>query len=278
MERTGDAGAFQDAVDTLRDDARGRPAPLDAWMEDLADTGHRAYVEDSGERVAGAWAEAADSRCASINGRFPFRPGAREDVNLADFADLFGYGGVLESFFDEHMRAFVDRSGGSWKWRRPDEAPDLPSGTLGIFQQADQIRSAFFRQGASEPKVEFQISSRSIDSRATNATLVLGGQTLVFRPNVPSSYKVSWPFDPNEESAYLVFIRAAGGTTTPQQFDGPWSLFRLFAGHLRQAGSRDRFTLRLEREGLQAEFEVKALSVDNPFGLRLDRFRCPANL
>ncbi|MBI1181987.1 MAG: type VI secretion system membrane subunit TssM [Alphaproteobacteria bacterium] len=278
MERTGDSGKFQDAVDTLRDDARGRPAPLDAWMLQLADIGHQAFVQDSGERVAGAWAAAADSRCASINGRFPFRPGAREDVNLADFADLFGYGGVLESFFNEHMKPYVDRSGGTWKWRDPSQAPDLPSGALGLFQQADEIRSAFFRQGAQEPKVEFQISSRSIDSRATNATLVLGGKTMVFRPNIPATYKLTWPFDPNDEASYLVFIRAGGGTTTPQEFQGPWSLFRLFAGNLRSGGSRDRFVLRLERDGLVAEFEVKALSVDNPFGLRLDRFRCPANL
>jgi type VI secretion system protein ImpL len=79
------------------------------------------------------------------------------------------------------------------------------------------------------------------------------------------------------DSARLVFDPAPAGQSGVLQAHGPWALFRLFdRGNLSEAGSPDRYTLTFRQGDREAEFEVDAASVLNPFvpGV-LQSFRCP---
>jgi type VI secretion system protein ImpL len=62
--------------------------------------------------------------------------------------------------------------------------------------------------------------------------------------------------------------------------DGPWALLRLFdSARLQPAAQADRFRLDFDSDGRQAQLELQASSVANPFRrAALEQFRCPDRL
>ena len=55
--------------------------------------------------------------CSSlIANRYPFASSAT-DVQLADFGSVFGYDGLFDKFFTDHLEKQVDTTGPAWTWR-----------------------------------------------------------------------------------------------------------------------------------------------------------------
>ncbi|MGC4085917.1 MAG: type VI secretion system-associated protein TagF [Vicinamibacterales bacterium] len=52
-----------------------------------------------------------------ISGRYPFGPATQPDVQLADFGEMFGFGGVFDKFFTDNLANMVDASDTTWHWR-----------------------------------------------------------------------------------------------------------------------------------------------------------------
>ena len=58
---------------------------------------------------------------------------------IEDFADFFGYGGVVDNFFETHLKPFVDTTGDEWVTRSTGNVPmDLRQEALAAFQRADE--------------------------------------------------------------------------------------------------------------------------------------------
>ena len=54
---------------------------------------------------------------AALVGRYPFDPGSVIDVNTADFARVFGPGGLIDGFTNDHLLPYVDTAARPWRWR-----------------------------------------------------------------------------------------------------------------------------------------------------------------
>jgi len=62
--------------------------------------------------------------------------------------------------------------------------------------------------------------------------------------------------------------------------EGNWALFRMFDEfNIERTALPEKFNLTVQVEGLSARFELRAASVNNPFGLsEYQSFRCPESL
>ena len=113
----------------------------------------------------------------AVTGRYPFTPGATNDIPLDDFARLFAAGGLLDKFFNDNLQTFVDTSGATWKAQPvAGVAPPVTPGDLAQFQRASQIRDLFFGGGGAQPTVRFDITP--IDTDAKQVTLDLDGLSI----------------------------------------------------------------------------------------------------
>src|SRR6201999_2064634 len=91
-------------------------------------------------------------------------------------AKLFAPNGIIDKFYPANLDPLVNRSAKRWIWRpNPNLARKLSDTTLRQFQQAADIRDAFFPTGGAAPNVNFEVKPLTLSSDAQTATLAING-------------------------------------------------------------------------------------------------------
>ncbi|HQT63794.1 MAG: type VI secretion protein VasK [Acidocella sp. 20-57-95] len=274
-------GAGGDPASILANEAKNDPLPVKRWLDGIVVNANEMRGGSAAQAAAAAFNGAggpAQLCQQAVAGRYPFEPGSSVDIPLGDFAHLFMPNGLIDTFFSQQVRQFVDMSGSVWHIQAVNGvAPPISQGALAEFQRAENIRELFFAAG-SQPTVQFSITPASLDSNSAQVALELGALTVNYAhgPLVPT--QVSWPGTDGMQTARLIITPVTGGSPIEIDASGPWALFRLFSqGSLVQAGSSNNYTLTFTQGGHTASFSISAGSVLNPFAPGvLANFRCPA--
>jgi len=95
-------------------------------------------------------------------------------------------------------------------------------------------------------------------------------------PQVPQA--VQWPGPRGSTQVRIQLTPPATRGMGP--FEGPWALFRMFDQvKIESTPQAEKFVATFVIDGRQAQFEVIASSVRNPFRLQdLEQFQCPGGL
>jgi type VI secretion system protein ImpL len=265
----------------LQAEAARQPTPVSRWLQSIVVTGTTLRGGGARQQAAAAFSGAggpAQLCKLAVGGRYPFSPGAPNEIPMGDFSRLFAPGGLLDAFFNTQLRPYVDMSHTTWTAQTVDGVPPPVSpGDLAQFQRAAVIRDLFFASGGAIPSVSFDITPVRIDNGAKQVTLELGGVSISYANGPTQATSISWPGPSGMRDVRLVWNPPSGGATGVLQASGPWALFRLFAmGTLQQSGSAERYALSFKQGDREAQFEIRAGSVLNPFipGILQD-FRCP---
>ncbi len=254
--------------------AQTLPPPINAWVLSIAGdatTVTRAAVVD--QLNARLQANVLPFCTSALNGRYPFDPSSRTDVNTRDFARLFGSGGLFDTYINDSLFQYIDTSAPNWQWRQDF---GLDAAQLATFQQARIIRDAMFA-GGSEPSLSFTLEPLDLSSNARQVTLNVDGQSVVYFHSAVAPMAIDWPGPNRSNQVSLSFtpVSGAGDTVTTER--GSWAILRLLRnGRLRQAEIPEAFSLALSAGGFRADFALRANSVENPFDLTMfSGFQCP---
>lgn len=210
-----------DPAQRLLAEAARQPPPIAGWLRQIAQSGNNTLGEVARSSATGEYNKPSGPSLACRNlvqNHYPFDAQASQDASLADFAHVFGPGGVMDGFFQLSVAPYADT--GSHPWRAHPAggvASPFTDKQLVPFEQAARIRDAFFPAG-SMPVMYLTLQL----SAPTGTTLALGGITV--KSGQPSS--VIWPGADGLSPAMLQKV-AAGKTTVQDQERGPWALFRL---------------------------------------------------
>ena len=220
------------------------------------------------------------SQCqTAFAGRYPFDRSSQQDAPLADFSKFFSPNGIMDQFFQAHLRDFVDtsRRNGGRSLRKAH--PPFSQAAIHEFQLAAKIRDAFFSAGGATPMVQFDLKPLELDANADSVHLVIEGQEIVYRHGAEQVTRIQWPGQAAGTGARIVFEKPDKSQAVLSK-EGPWAMFRLFdKSSLQLSSGRDQFNLAFQVEGLGARFELRAISVNNPFSLGdALNFRCPESL
>ena len=221
------------------------------------------------------------SQCANaFRGRYPFVRASRQDAPMADFSKFFSPNGILDQFFQANLKDLVDTSSPQWR-QKPTEGKSPAYSPVAIheFQRAAKIRDAFFPGGGSTPMVQFDLKPLEIDANADAFHLVIEGQDIIYHPGAEQVTRIQWPGQAAGSGARIVFEKPDKSQAV-LRMEGPWAMFRLFdKSSLQSARGRDKFNVTFQAEGLVARFELRTVSVNNPFSLgEAINFRCPESL
>jgi type VI secretion system protein ImpL len=265
-----------DVMDQVRRMADRQPAPLKQWLEQLSAGGRGATLAGARQKLNENWNREVRSECQLLTGRYPFVPGSSQDVPLADFARLFGYGGTLDSFFGEHLAALVNTSTRPWRWRTQDGASlGMDDRQLVVFERAKQIREMFFQRGGQGPGVSFVLMPLTLDTDVNRFTLDIDDQSFVYRHGPVRDWQVEWPGGGYGKAGFA--FEANSGQRPNRAEEGPWAWFRLLDSASIERQSEVNYQLTFTAEGYEARFRLAASSVRNPFTQTvLQEFRCPA--
>jgi type VI secretion system protein ImpL len=275
------ATAGDDPILIVRSEASRDPQPVARWLEAMATSVGGLLGGGVLQQVTAAFNSSggpAELCRKAVLGRYPFVPGAANDIPLDDFARLFAPGGKLDGFFNTWLHPYVDTGAAAWRAQPVDGVPaPVTPDQLTRFQRAAVIRDLFFGGGGTTPAVRFDITPLSLDNGAKQVTLELGATTVSYAHGPPRATEITWPGPNGMQSARLVFDPPPAGGTGTLSATGPWALFHLFEqGRLERSGSAERYTLSFQLGERQASFEILAASVQNPFapGI-LSGFQCP---
>ena len=259
-------------------EAGNLPEPVKSLLGTLALAGQNQALSGMKDNLSKAVRAEIGVFCSkAIAGRYPFVKGSGSNVTQEDFAQIFASGRLMDGFFQKNLASLVDTAAQPWRFRQVGDASlGGDSGTLLQFQRAQTIRDVFFRGGATA-NLRLDFKPVAMDVSIAQFILDVDGQIVKYShgPQVPQA--VQWP-GPRGSTQVRVQLTPPGGGLGP--FEGPWALFRMFDQvKIEQTSQPEKILATFTVDGRNAQFEVTASSVRNPFRLpELEQFQCPGGL
>ena len=258
-----------------------QPSPLREILKDMADGTWDVLLAEARGYLDAEWSRTVANECErAIARRYPVDRNQQTEINLVDFGTFFSTGGTLDTYFKTYLEPFVDTTTTPWSNRVVDgRGLDIAAETLAAFTNAQQIQKAFFKNGGPTPAVDFVLRPSFLDANAARIAIEIGKTIHTYRHEPPRDIAVSWPTTGGADKI-TVTITDLQGSSGSTSTSGPWAWFRLFdSAGLAGTGQPDQFILPVRIQGLEAQYDLNAESVVNPFDLpALSRFRCLAKL
>ena len=265
------------AANRLRTEARRQPEPLKSWLTQLSGGSQALAATSARSDLTSRYSDSVLLECRRlIDGRYPFDRNSSDDVAIDDFGRVFGYGGIFDTFYNENLAAFVDRSGSQWRLKS-GAGVRISSAALQQFRKAELIREAYFPGGGMQPEMRVTIVPDRLDVDVTRFVFEVDGQSFNYQHGPQREWSVNWPGD-GLGAARIMFEEASGGRPTVVE-DGPWALFRLLDDSVVNKLSDIQYAIALTAGGRTAEVILQTRSVRSPMTQRdLHNFQCPSAL
>jgi len=214
-------------------------------------------------------------RKAVLN-RYPLKANSETDATLRDFGKLFAPGGMIDAFVRDNLKPFIDNTGEPWRWREVDKISlGASPAVLAQLETAAKIRDSYFAGSGDMPALEFAMKALTIDGKARQVTLDVGGQQIVFAQGNTQFQTVKWPSSSASLDAQLTFLEWSGHLFSRRK-DGPWALSRLLDTAKVEKVTADRLVATFQFDDHSVQFEIRATSVINPLLVdELHNFNCP---
>jgi len=264
-------------LDTL---GKAMPGPVQAMVKTVTQSSTSVTTSGAKQQIQDAWASKVLPLCqAALTNRYPIFTTGASDAPMDDFIRLMSPGGLIDKFFEDYLKAFVDTTQKPWKWNGSDNNQlGLSQNTLLQLQLASEIRNALFPAGGGAVALKFEISPANLDTGVAQVSLDVDGQELTYAHGPVQPMRMQWPGPGGRNQVRLTFT-PVGGTSASSTKEGPWALFRLLDTGRASSAQTDRVTYGFAGAGGNASFLIVAGSVVNAFTLpALHQFRCPASL
>ncbi len=265
-----------DPIFATRQMAKTLPAPLNRWVGKLADQAWHVVMVEAVRYMEVDWRDnVVKPFNEQLADNYPFNPHATQDASLDSFERFFKPDGILDNFYKNNLRLFLEN--------------DLTFGDDGrmliredIRQQLDtaqKIRNIFFSQ-QNGLGAQFAVETVSLSGNKRRSVLNLDGQLVDYSQGRNYTAHLVWPNNMREgNESQLTLIGTSGRAPRSIAFSGPWAQFRLFgAGQLTNVTS-DTFNVRFNVDGGAMVYRVHVDTEDNPFtGGLFSQFRLPDTL
>ncbi len=253
-----------DALRTLQQQAKLLPTPVGAMVEQIGTRSASLTVGEARDELSRRYEELVARECRElIEGRYPVARASANDVPLADFGHVFGYGGVFDTFFRDNLAALIDVSRTPWRWREGAATIGGSAALLRQFEQAQRIRDVYFKVGAQVPEARFNLTPDVLDAGTTRFALDLDGQPFEYRHGPLQSKTLTWPGGGVGQS--VVVFEEHGGMGPSVAKQGPWAWFHALDTAQVKRDSDTRLEVTFGAGAHSMRVLLDATSIRNPF-------------
>ncbi|MDR3494184.1 MAG: type VI secretion system membrane subunit TssM, partial [Ancalomicrobiaceae bacterium] len=178
--------ATVNSIRSMRAQANGFPQPFDKLLRLASDDFEGNVATSIVGELQKALAEQVTPICKQVvNGRYPFSRSEKE-VPILDFAKLFSPNGVIDRYVQQNLMQYIDTSKPEWTWRKDSKiGSSLSQKSLAEFQQAAQIRDAFFAGGGTQPAFSLAVTAMTPVAAGTTVKLDINGVQIP-SPQIPA--------------------------------------------------------------------------------------------
>lgn len=205
---------------------------------------------------------------------FPFRAGSSTHVPIPAFGEFFGHGGLMDQFFTTHLRDHVVPTSDGLRANTSDPIGQrLSTFAVKQFDNAEQIRRAFFPPGSQTPQLNMSFQYlKSTPPNGIVAFVTVHGTSMRMSPgDAPESF--AWPGD-----SFGWDVRVVHGTGQ-EAFDrvsqGRWDIGKVIMDGRNKVNGNVVDTTRTF-DGVSITYRIEFDSRTVPFLMReLRDFKCP---
>ncbi len=274
-------GAASERIKAAQMDFARQPEPFRSWLSSLTSSSLEFTLASAKSELNATWkTDVLASYRAALEGRYPIYKNSDYDITLDDFSRFFMPNGTIDSFFNNHLKPFVDTTHSKWRPRRIDnQTMHLSSRSLQQLQNAASIRNAFFAAGGPSPSFYFELKPIDLDDNIVSFRIDIEGQVAEYRHGPTRTKKFKWP-GPNADIGVRLTFRTIDGEQITRIEEGTWAWLRtLDKAAVKEMNQRNRFIVTFSAGRYRARYELRASSVHHPFQLKeLQNFRCPESL
>jgi type VI secretion system protein ImpL len=251
--------AFRGLVQTLQQQSTVLPPGLRRLVGEIAESTGDSVVQGATSEIEALYVQQVQPVCRGlISSKYPFANSATE-VQLSDFGAVFGFDGLFDKFFTDHLAKQVDVTGARWTWRPGSIIPSHQ--LLGQFQAAQQLRDMFFERGSKTPSLKFFLTLSERNSASTRFVLQIDGQNF---DDKHLKQPAVWP-GPQAGSATTAWESRFYDPTTA--YSGPWAWFRMIDDNRMASADPQRVLLNIKNKYHSVRITIEPSSAAlNPFG------------
>ncbi|MRI32669.1 type VI secretion system membrane subunit TssM [Endozoicomonas sp. OPT23] len=269
------------SLSALRILARQDKTQASVWLDSLADSLWKEWLNGAGQYIQEQWRQTAYKTWRSrLANRFPFASAARQEAREGDFVEFLKPGGELELFVTTYLKPFVEPGNefSSNKWRLKSvngEQLSLSNNYLRQLEQVDRIRESYFSQDG-QLDIRYRIRARRLDSRSTGFNLRDGNGNFNYSHGPRRWQERSWP---SSESENLSLNFDSNGLHLARaSYSGPWAWQRFVAdSKLQGNGAELQLSYTLKSYEVVLDLEVDRRG--NPFDPKLtERLKLPGTI
>ncbi|BFM16830.1 type VI secretion system membrane subunit TssM [Maricurvus nonylphenolicus] len=270
------AGASGDAIKRLRVKANNAPAPMDDWLNDIADSTWALVLTKTKLHIDAVWKEQVYSTYQnSLSNRYPMVANRQTETPVLEFNNYFQPDGIEQKFVNSYIKPFVDTR--RWKVRQLEgRSLAINSSTLKQLRRAENIRRAFFSAGENAA-IKFRIEPTKLDSSVRLFALELGESRVPYSHGPRTTKHLDWVG--GEDIRVRIIFEDLNETVHRKHFEGDWAWFRLLDASDMRSKRNNEYEITFSESGRNAKFRLIANSNINPFDNSLLRnYRCPQTL
>lgn len=267
-----------DPILELQQTAKTLPQPLSQWVEQVANNAWKVVLKSAILALEVEWNDKVIKPYQqTIAGRYPFEPRATQEVAISDFDRFFAPNGILDSFYNKYLSAFIENG-----------LTDIDSGEGALIQDeviaqlatAQQIRETFFSR-ENGLGTQYIVEPLSLSPNKRRSVLNLDGQIIDFSHGNKRRVNVVWPNSLNiaVESKLTLVPNQVNSSPRSLTYRGPWAQIKLFGSGKLINQREGSFDVLYEVEGGNATYRLYVDASNNPFSPDLFRsFRLPETL
>ncbi|MCP1315643.1 MULTISPECIES: type VI secretion system membrane subunit TssM [unclassified Halomonas] len=254
-----------DPLENLKRIADDTPEPVGRMLHQLADQSWELMMASATRHLESLWLdEVVAPYQERLAGRYPLAPGASREVALSDFEDFFAPGGILDTFYEDSLKPFIE---GAPEYLTDAEGNSLLRESLyTAVDQAEQIRRAYFsRDGALD--VEFALEPVSLSANKRRSVISVDGQLIEYAHSASQRVSMIWPNSLRGGTESRITLVPSEVNRSPRSVaqDGAWAWFRLLEQADITSVSERELELRFNVDGGTMRYRLYAGGAPNPF-------------
>ncbi|GGC65216.1 type VI secretion system membrane subunit TssM [Marinobacter halophilus] len=268
-----------DPIFTLQRMSSHQPEPLNRVLNRLASESWRVVLDRAVAQLEREWyREVYQPFQQNLARHYPFTAGAGRDAALQDFERFFAPDGILETFYNDNLKLFLED--------HPEHVGDARRASLvrrdvvASLERAKQIRQAFFtRSGALD--VEFALEPLNLTNNKRRAVVNIDGQLVEFSHGPRQSIPLVWPNTLRDSAESRITLVPIQVNRSPRSISesGPWALFRLLDKADIAGVSGSAVDVKFNVDDGEMRYRLHAASNTNPFTQQLlSGYRIPRSL
>lgn len=268
-----------DAISGLINVSKELPSPLKEWTNHVANDGWHFVLGGARNYLNAIWVQfVVPEYNQMINHRYPVFKAEKKDITLTNFSQFFSADGVIDTFYKNYLKEFVDED--NWAWRDVDgQNIGIPVATLENFLRARLIKKMLFANNHHQPFATFSMKQKAINPTIKYFSIMIDGQPVEYRNGAGKIANITWPNTDIVEN-HIKFTSTNGKATT-LNFDDEWGWFRVLdLADIATTEATQTLQIVFKFAGQTiAQYELTSDSVINPFTPEvIAAFRCPSVL